>query len=853
MPANDKVFLALRFGRRLLFALTLTMYIAIRASAAPAISSIIAPASVAKFEKFEVTFTVSNSVAANLQWPYEASTPPGITAGQGISVDAEFSADNWATTYSQPAFYYQPYDYQVKNGRDWIYPQGTPTWMVRFSPNTQGLWRFRLKARDASGQTTSPEQTFDVLSSTNHGFVRVSPADSRYFQFDDGTYFPALGYNMNWDHVGWNDPVTANQSNFSTMGQDGIQLIRIWLSQWALYGSKWNPWRWIGDSPDYVQLTGDMSYADHDVSVFLYNSYNPAMSSGHWLSPPIAVKPNTAYRVRVRVRTQTAGPRVAGQPYGFVAKVTTDGNNWLWGDGNPHINDPGVAIPVTDYLTANQDWSIVSGTWTTPNINFLTSFYLTLTNCTEPSWAFVDYVWMEEVINNAGTITYGSNIIIKPGMNHHQYMDQRTSFAFDKVVELAHTNGVYLKPVLLEWQDWIADSFGATGNYVSTPDPANFFGDRSVTKIRWLQQAYWRYMQARYGYSTNIFCWEMINEGDPWSPAHWKMADEFAKYMKGRVFAVSLAATDGVKCNYHHPNAHLVTTSMWHSYPKTGFWENSAYPNMDFADIHLYGFMNRSDLNQIQIDGDFPTVAQTDSGFRDTARFTQELSQVIQSYHPAMPVIRGETGLVENGNTDSNTTQLDTDIWGTGSGQGQGIWLHNYVWGQINPGGLIESYWYENFNGRHIYGNKDQRWQFKPYFDFIHSIPLNNGRYQDASASCSSTSMRAWGQKDQTAHRAHLWIQNINHTWYNVANQVSIPSLTGTVKVAGFVAGKGYVVRWVNPYETNAAQQVLRSETLTAASDGSITLTVSSLTSDVAVTIDPESPVDPPTNLRIVP
>jgi hypothetical protein len=827
----------------------------VRGWAAPNIVMVAAPASVAKYEKYEIVFNITNSVAVNMQWPYEAGTPPGITPAQGISVDAQFTPDNWATVYSQPAFYYQPYDYQVRDGRDWLYPQGSAVWMVRFAPNAPGQWKFRLTARDASGQTTSSEQAFTVTDSGGHGFVRVSSRDARYFEFDDGTYFPALGYNMNWNHVSWNDPVTANQANFAAMGRNGIQLIRIWLSQWALYGCMWNPWRWIGDSADYVHLTGDAAYADHDVSVYLYNNYNPAVSSGHWLSPPIAVKPNTTYRIRVRVKTENRGPRIAGRPYGFVAKVTTDGNSWLWGDGSPHCNDPDVGIAVTEYLPGTSDWTVVSGTWTTPNINFITSFYLTLTNCTDPSVAYVDHVWMEEVLGG-GSGGYGPNIIVKPGMNHHQYMDQRTSFAFDKVVELAHSHGVYLKVVLMEWQDWIANSFDQNGNYVSEPNPANFYGNRNVRKIRWLQQAFWRYMQARYGYSPNIFCWEMINEGDPWYSGHWMMADEFAKYMKGRVFGVDLPAVDGVKCTYRHPNFHLVSTSTWASYPKSAFWENPAYPNMDFADVHFYGFMNRPDLCRIQIDGNSVPVAQTDPGFHDTARYTQELSQAVRSYNPVMPVIRGETGLVENGDTNSLTAQLDGDIWGTGPGQGQGIWLHNYVWGHINPGGLIESYWYENYNGRHIYGNKDQRGHFKSYYDFIRNIPLSNGRYQDAAASCSASGMRAWGQKDLSAQRAHLWIQNIGHTWYNVVNQVNIAALSGTVRVAGFQAGRPYVVQWWNPYETNPDLQVVRTESLNAAADGSLTLTVGNLVSDIAVQIMPAEGATapaPPRNLRVVP
>jgi hypothetical protein len=113
--------------------------------------------------------------------------------------------------------------------------------------------------------------------------------------------------------------------------------------------------------------------------------------------------------------------------------------------------------------------------------------------------------------------------------------------------------------------------------------------------------------------------------------------------------------------------------------------------------------------------------------------------------------------------------------------------------------------------------------------------------------------MRAWGQKDLDAQRAHLWIQNVNHTWYNATRQIPIPALSGAVNIAGFVGGNRYSVQWWSPYETNSDQQILFTETLTAASDGSIKLTVSNLTSDLAVQIMPEGYIAPPQNLRIVP
>jgi len=76
----------------------------------------------------------------------------------------------------------------------------------------------------------SQAYSFTVARSSNKGFVRVSQRDARYFEFEDGTYFPALGFNMNFDQVSWNNPVLDNTENFKVMGENGVQLVRIWLS-----------------------------------------------------------------------------------------------------------------------------------------------------------------------------------------------------------------------------------------------------------------------------------------------------------------------------------------------------------------------------------------------------------------------------------------------------------------------------------------------------------------------------------------------------------------------------------------------------------------------------------------------
>jgi hypothetical protein len=208
-----------------------------------------------------------------------------------------------------------------------------------------------------------------------------------------------------------------------------------------------------------------------------------------------------------------------------------------------------------------------------------------------------------------------------------------------------------------------------------------------------------------------------------------------------------------------------VSTSFWNFFPKDQFWANLQYPNVDFADYHRY-------------------INESVPGFLDTALATIQTSLQFGAYETGgagKPVIRGETGFVVSG-TDPPTAQFDAD---TG-----GIWLHNFIWGGINPGGLIESYWYENV---HIYRQDDQggflfdhRGHYAAYYNFIRDIPLNNGHYKDAQATVSNEELRVLGQKDLTADRAHLWIQNKHHTWKNVVGQVPIPELSGTVTISGF-------------------------------------------------------------------
>ncbi len=744
------------------------------------------------YEKFEITFQVSGSTAKNPYFPYDSNPPAGVDRSspsyQGISVNAVFTPDNWQTTYTQPAFYFQEFLDEVRVGREWFYPTGQYSWKVRFAPHQPGAWQYRLSVQEASGSLQSSPVSFNVGARLGPGFVRVSQADRRYFEFDDGSYFNGLGYNKSFDAIQWVNPVLDNQDAFEVMQQNGIQLARMWLSQWSIYTSAWNPWNSIvpDQSGQYIPFSGLTSAEAYtpggsETSMIVNSAYNPCMFIG-WLKAPPAVKPQTNYRIRIRYMTQNiAGPRQPGS-YGLVAKI----GGWLYDDVNgPTCDDPGNGTVVTAYQNQNtfstaERWRVLEGAWNSGSANFLPNFYLTTENVTAGR-AFIDYIWIEE---DLGSGQVGPNIVSKPWMSHHLYFEQRNSYAFDKVVDLAHQHDIYLRPVLLEKNEWILNRILPDGSFDdANPSNNNFYGEhRSMTRTRWLEQAWWRYVQARWGYSSNIQSWELLNEGDPASTRHFALADELGKFMNCKVFDLPVGAGSGEECVSNHPNRHLVSTSNWHSFPVEAFWANASYPNLDFADVHAYNStgwlddpLHEDDAASYHID------------------YSAEVRRMLQAAagDAGMPIIRGEAGLDTLAGGQVEQADLALDL--------KGVWLHNYLWSSLHPGGMIDHYWWTtNLEQRPGPDGSPGLHEVFGYFSsFLAGIPLNNGHYQDAAATLSSAGLRVVGQKDTSANRAHLWVQNKNHIWRNVVDNLpNLGGLSGTVSLGGFTPNTTLAVTW---------------------------------------------------------
>ena len=520
---------------------------------------------VARYEKFQATFFVDTR-AARLNLPYDAQPPQGIEPGAGITVDALFSNDNWKTTIVQPAFLYQPVQTGQIGKRNYLLPDGQAVWMVRFAPQATGTWQFRLRAQDRDGTTVFPKDDafeFQVRPATGRydglrvhpssarGFLRVSANDPRYFEFQNGTPFIGLGYNPG---INLFDEVDAR---FRDWQLNGLDFARVWLSRAGINGSQWPAWTLPKQSLSFstmeVWLDEKETFGDATFS-FRLDEKHPCMFADFWQGG-ISVKPNTTYSVTVRAKLAN----VQAKPNATNAGLTVMQIGWAK-NGCQDL----TGTPLVPPRAGTTDWYTATGTLTTGANQFMLDYlFMALVNTTQGT-AYID-----EITLVARDDPYGTNLLRRPRADSHLYFDSINAAEWDHIIESAAARGIYLKIVVDEKNEWIRNVLNADGT-VGKFNNNNFYAAPD-TAVRWVQQAWWRYLIARWGYSTAIHSFEYINEGDPYNGKHYNAANAMAEYFDA-----------------HDPSQHMVTTSMWHSFPGPEFWNNPKYSALDYADLHAY-------------------------------------------------------------------------------------------------------------------------------------------------------------------------------------------------------------------------------------------------------------------------
>ena len=501
---------------------------AVLTAAAPTISNIqILTVNLAVFDRFEVRFDLQTS-AQNPDLPYVPQPPKGLEEITGVSVDAIFTSPG-GKRISQPAFYYQPVTITDVDGQDHRIPAGKPYWLVRFTPQDEGRWVLRLRAVDAGGMSLVPMLTpliFTVSGRSSnpyqqHGFLRVSPKDPRYFEFEDGAPFIGTGFN-----TGFGSLSQASQQ-MTQLESSRINFIRTWLSGEGINGSQWTPWAsftlpYDGYLPSVSFETRD-TFPSHELAFKLDNA-SACLFQG-WQGGPVPVDPATTYTIWARVKVKDVGRE------GFVIKT----GGWL----QDNCNQAGQGSALTPPLSGSSSWTEVTGAIrTAPGQHWLDNLYLSRQGAT--GTALVDEVRLYRADDPDRV-----NILRQPSPDSHLSFDPLGAARWDVLLEQAAQHGVYLKLVIDEKNEWIRNHMGADGKMTPTGSNDNFYAAPG-TKVRWLEQAWWRYIIARWGYSTRIHSFEYVNEGDPYDGRQYEATEAMAKYF-----------------HQNDPSHHMVTTSFW--------------------------------------------------------------------------------------------------------------------------------------------------------------------------------------------------------------------------------------------------------------------------------------------------
>jgi len=513
---------------------------------APTVSNVTLPSDVGLYQKFEATFDLA-TVATNPYWPYDESPNPGVTPGVGVSVEGLFSNDNWQTTLRKPGFYYQRYISEshpntLNPAGEWIYPTGAPVWCVRFAPFAQGTWRFRIRVTDSSGTTTYPSSgdlTFNCSPSSKKGFVRVSTADPRYFEFSDGSpWVTGLGLK---DNTGGDTMAMAR--DYAELSANGVKLLREgWTSYSALSLSGIANTNRIGGNGICAIYDAAQGYNGRKLGWWL-----GASASKREATVNVYCRPSTRYRISVMgktlniVGTGTFGPTLWGISYADWRRLTQP-------------------------LPANSGWRNVTADVTTPADLYYLHVKLVNENLTSGDVYFSDFS-IREILSGGGL---GPELVDQPHPDVWTYTPQFTAWRCERQLELAEANDLFMKVTVQEKEDSIWARILADGSFGPSIDARNVYAS-STSANRTLQTYYWRSLVARYGHCTAVHSFELFNEADPFDGNHHAAAQAFAKYMHD-----------------NNPNRQMCTTSCWHSYPSLEFWANPAFPDIDYADIHRY-------------------------------------------------------------------------------------------------------------------------------------------------------------------------------------------------------------------------------------------------------------------------
>lgn len=285
---------------------------------------------------------------------------------------------------------------------------------------------------------------------------------------------------------------------------------------------------------------------------------------------------------------------------------------------------------------------------------------------------------------------YGPEFTQMNGKNPTLYFDsslnQKDAAELDHIIAYAAKNGITVMPCFFTFGD-----FGYMHNSSSRWDnnpyntvlglksPTMFFSDKKAKRIA---KNLIRYIVARWGYATNIVCWEFWNEVNNIPADDQPVALYHANIVKWHgEMAEYIRSID--------PFDHLVSTSLG-TFSEKEYIGSAIYKNLDIVQYHTYGNIQKA---------------------KSTEQRTRQLFQKFATYrplYPDKPIFCGEFGF---GQTKPPKYQ-DKDPFGFDT--------HNCIWASLFSGTMgSASFWYWNY-----LSDKDLLRIYTPVLAYSKNIPL---------------------------------------------------------------------------------------------------------------------------------
>jgi hypothetical protein len=402
-------------------------------------------------------------------------------------------------------------------------------------------------------------------------------------------------------------------------------------------------------------------------------------------------------------------------------------------------------------------------------------------------------VWMVNSTTSAGWVFSIQDRALGADYNLKEACD------VDYMIDLAEEKGIYLDFTLddvnsVSDHNWYANLYNsANGGPVPEANREQILTNAAANTY---QKRVFRYVVARWAYSTNILSFEFWNEIDElrWSSSSWSDYDlvdwhrEMAQYIRSL-----------------DPHNHIINTSTG-SY-KVHPYLYEALPEMEYAQIHLYGTINPLDY------------AETDS--RDFAWLIQHYAKMVYNSVSNEPSVIGEYG-------------CGGDCGFYGVHDNDGIFLHNAHWAST-MNGMASTAWYWFWNN--LRAQSTAWWETYPGIaNYVNGINFNTSGIaimDAADFSVSNDKLRFMGLKDGS-NAVYCWIQNTEHTWYAILEQGQMTSpQSGTITIRGMDPAKMYRLQRWDTY----AGSVTGEENLPSDGSGNLTFSLSNMSTDMAIKI----------------